>query len=191
MFLLAPHKINILYDLETIKVIRDGDETSFKLTPNLMVFLTKKGVIDTQDENAKRDYQHLVKQCLGPELHLLKISTRSAAREKLYTAFRDSKKFVHVIQAIDGLGLTPGKEYSYRHLARNILIIPEDKLEQQIRFFKLLCSANSGTYNKEMTREFSELLDRLYKSNSITKPLYKVLYHAFKNACDRNQPSVS
>ena len=66
------------------------------------------------------------------------------------------------------------------------IFLPSNANDQLKRLFVLLGSLSAQNNNPNLLKEFTAILDELYKNKTISKMLYKILYYKGKNLLDRN-----
>ena len=65
-------------------------------------------------------------------------------------------------------------------------MIPPNTDDQLKRIFVLLGTLKAGNTNSDILKEFTAILDELYKDKKISKLLYKTLYYKSKNLLEKN-----
>lgn len=68
----------------------------------------------------------------------------------------------------------------YRDMGNDPIVIPPDSDKQVHRLITLLGSLKAGN-SADMGKEYSALLDELYKNNKINKKMYRMFYYKWKN----------
>ena len=169
------------------------NERAFTLTENLLALLTKN-VLDQGDENAMKDYTNMLGFCVGKELlNIYNMNNNNPIRKRIYDELRQSPKYEKVTKSLKVFSQTKEERAAerkknkqekqrfgtgYKQIAKtHTIIIPPDCNEQIRRLAVLIGSANASNTNPDILREGSAILDELYKSKTIDKLRYKVLWH--------------
>ena len=161
---------------------RTVNEIKFPATKELLIALTKDIGIDYDSPPSfLEQYLSILSVCLKPELDKCIFKPgpenpvkRNAFLESIKERLNNSKNFN------DYLSKRIKKGLGYRDLALQPIIIPPNSNEQLRRVFVLLGSLKANNNNPDNLKEFTALLDALYKDKKISKILYKTLYNKCK-----------
>ncbi len=142
-------------------------------------------LIDNNDPTALVHFKEILKVCVKRDMEILKTSTSASSYPDVMEALEKSDKFTKIVRP---LLWKSGKGFSYKDLANDKIIIPAGIDDQVRRLIIMLGSIKSGNNNENTVKEFTALLDQLYKEKEIPKIQYKALIYKFKKLQkDRDQ----
>ena len=194
--LLEDHHIDFIDEVDQMYVVakRLNTDKSIKVlaTENLVEILTKN-VGEDFDANTQIQFIDIIRVCLGEEIkkYFLKRKQGHPTKKEneIMGLINQSRKSEILIKHKIGFGINPFKDSlninSYKELANQPIIIPPSTSDQLRRCLILVGSKASGN-TADMSKEFTALLDELYKSGKITKVMYKALWYKYKNLVEVN-----
>ena len=170
----APHETDGRFKevLQEIVCHKTGTDPLTKpLTRNLLGFLTQD-ITDNNGAQAKSDYIEILHFAIGKEMDNIFTKKSGKSRNDLMVNFRKYKKFQNFIAKEFRM-----KGRGYRELAKYPIIISSNADENIKRLQVLLGSIKAGgVTKKEVTPEYTGILDELYNSRKINKETYKRFY---------------
>ena len=179
-YLMGDHFIYFDFNEDSTGEVRfkfEHEESYTKpITGNLMGFLCQN-IIDNNDPTALAHFKEILNVCVKRDMENLKTSTSASSYPDVMEALEKSDKFTKIVRP---LFWKTGKGFSYKDLANDKIIIPAGIDDQVRRLIIMLGSIKSGNNNENTVKEFTALLDQLYKEKVIPKITYKGLYYKFK-----------
>jgi len=162
--------------------------TYFPATKELVHILTHDIPYDLNMRNEFDIFKKLLNRCCKMEFDTYVYRDQGGRYPKECKLFRQEfldfvknsnkhKTVIPEVKKIEGYGLIAMKQP---------IFLPSNANDQLKRLFILLGSLSAQNNNPNLLKEFTAILDELYKNKTISKMLYEILYYKGKNFLDRN-----